>query len=56
MIDYKISYKLGNMLHQYIIEAENENNAKYKALKNIPKTSQNILRDLKIERYYPEWN
>lgn len=56
MKDWQVSYCLRNMLHQYIIEAENYFEAHQKVLSSIPKTSQDAFNDLKIERYYQKWN
>lgn len=56
MKEYKVSYYLGNMLHTYIEDAENECEAIEKATKRIPKTSKDIFHDFKIERYYQPWN
>ena len=56
MLDYRVSYYLGEMLHQYIVEAKNYYEATIKVLDSIPETSQYRFRDLKIERYYAEWN
>ena len=56
MLDFQVSYYLGNMLHQYVIEAKNYYDATRKVLKSIPETSQDIFRELKIERYHLDWN
>lgn len=47
---------LGNMYHTYLIIAQNEKEAKQKALNTIPETSKPILYDFKVERYYRTWN
>lgn len=55
-LEYKVSYMLGNMYHTYLIIAQNEKEAKQKALNTIPETSKPILHDFKVERYYRTWN
>lgn len=54
MNEYQVSYCIRSMFHTYIIEAENEEQARLKVLKSAPYPE--LLRDLKIMRYYPEWN
>lgn len=56
MKDYQVKYYLGDMLHTYVIEAKSEYEAYQKVLKRIPETSQHLFRELKIERYYSDWN
>ena len=55
-LDFKVSYKLGNMYHTYLIIAQNQKEAEQKALKSIPETSKTILHNFKVERYYRAWN
>ena len=54
MKEYRVSYYLGNMYHEYIIDAESEDRAKEKVVSRsyYPES----IRELKAERYYPEWN
>lgn len=56
MKEYRISYKLDNMLHSRIVTAENEYRAILDCLHKMPDTSSNIMHDFKIERYIQEWN
>ena len=54
MLNWQVSYYLDDMLNTYVIEAKNYFEAYKKVLNNIPKTSQDIFRNLKIKRYH--WN
>lgn len=56
MKDYRISYKLGDMLHSRVVTAVNEYRAIMDFLHKLPDTSYEIMHDFKIERYYQEWN
>ena len=56
MKEYRISYKLGDMLHVYIEKAENEHRAILKCLHKLPDASCKIMHSFKIERYFQEWN
>lgn len=56
MIDYVVSYYLGNFFHCYTIEAETEVDAMIKALERIPETSKKWFHDIKIKRKKGEWN
>lgn len=51
MKDYRVSFYLGDMLHSYIVEAENEYKAIQKAL-IMPEGSAEILHDFKIEHLH----
>lgn len=54
MKDYQVSYMIGSMYHSYILEAESEEHAREKVLKQ--SYYPEAIRDLKVTRYYPEWN
>ena len=54
MKDYQVSYCIGSMFHTYIIEAENEEQARIKLMKSAPYPE--LLQDIKIERRYTDWN
>ena len=56
MKDFKVSYEIGDMLHSYIITAENEYNAILKCTLKISHKAQDKFKNFKIERYYEEWN
>lgn len=56
MLEYSVSYYLGDMYHSYLVDAGNEFEATEKVLSRIPKTSQYLFRGLKIERFFREWN
>jgi len=53
--EYKISYYLRNMYHTYLLDAENQQEAEERALRDIPETSKPLLHDFKAERYYRPW-
>ncbi len=55
MKEYSVKYYLGNMLHTYIVEANNECEAIEKVLKSIPETSKKHFHDISIERHFVEW-
>lgn len=54
MIEYKVSYCLGDFLHGYVLKARNEAEAIQKVINRIPHPE--IMHDFKIEKYVPEWN
>lgn len=54
MKEYQVSYFLGDMYHSYCIDADSEEQARFKVLKSL--WYPELLRELKIERYYREWN
>lgn len=54
MKDYQVSYMSGSMYHSYILEAKSEDHAREKVLKST--YHPELIRELKVERYYPEWN
>ena len=54
MKEYNVSYWIGRMYHAYVIEAENEDQAKEKVSK--ASYYPEDIRDLKAERHFPEWN
>lgn len=56
MLEYSVSYYLGDMCHSYLVDAGNEFEATEKVLSRIPKTSQYLFNGLKIERFSREWN
>lgn len=56
MKEYRVSYELGDMLHTRIVKANNEYNAILTCMLKIPYTSQDKFKNLKVERYYEEWN
>ena len=56
MKKWQVTYYLDNFYHTYVIEASCEAEAYEKVLKSIPATSKPIMHDLKIERYFQEWN
>lgn len=55
MREYLVSYYLNDMLHSWIVEADNEAEAILKALKSLNDRSKEIMHDFKIERYYRPW-
>lgn len=54
MRDYQISYWIGSMYHAYIIEAESEDAARAKVMKQ--PYHPEAIRELKVSLHYPEWN
>ena len=56
MLEYRVSYYLGDMYHSYIVDAENEYEATMRVLRTIPEGSQKIFRELKVYRASREWN
>ena len=54
MKEYRVSYLIRDMYHTYIIKAESEDQAKEKVLNSA--YYPELIRELKAERYYPEWN
>lgn len=57
MKEYRVSYYLSAMYHSYVVEAENE----FSVLKSLVSKfdrlrTGELLHDIKIERYYQEWN
>lgn len=56
MLDWSVSYYLGNTFHQYVVEAKNYYDAHQKVLNKIPASSQDAFRHLRVERYYMIWN
>lgn len=56
MKDYQVSYYLGDMLHGYVLTANNEAEAIVKVVNSLPDCCQKILHDFKIQRYVQEWN
>ncbi len=57
MREYRVSYYLSAMYHSYVVEAENE----FSVLKTLVSEFErlrtgDLLHDIKIERYYQEWN
>lgn len=51
---YQITYYLDNMIHQYVVEAENEASAIEKVMRLLK--SKELFHGFKIERYYQDWN
>lgn len=54
MKEYRVSYYIGKMYHSYVIDAESEDEAKRKVLRNA--YYPELISELKAERYFPEWN
>jgi len=54
MKDYQVSYYLGDMYHAYVINARNEDEVVKKVMTR--QYYPELLHDLKVERYYQEWN
>lgn len=54
MKTYRVKYYLKDMLHTYLVDAENEAEAISKVIKGL--YSPEIMHDFSIERYFEEWN
>ena len=53
MKEWQVSFYLNDMLHQYVIDADNEADAYAKVLNSLVK--KEIMHDLRIERYQRPW-
>lgn len=56
MKEFYVSYLLGEFYHSFIIEAENEAEAIFKALNMMGNRSRSHLHNFKIEEYVQKWN
>ena len=55
MKKWSVSFYLDTFYHSWVIDAHYEAEAYEKVLRRIPDTCKQILHDLKVEKYYPEW-
>ena len=56
MLEWKVRYFVGNMLHSYVLDAETQLDAIMKAINRIPEGSRCFVSDFSVERNYKEWN
>lgn len=53
MFEWQVSFYLNDMLHQYVIDADNEADAYIKVVKCL--VNKKIMHGLKVERYQRPW-
>lgn len=54
MKEYQVSFRIKGMLHSYVVDAGNARHARQLVKKSCPYPE--LITDLKVERYYREWN
>ena len=56
MKEWYIEFYIGNTLHQWVEEAENQLDAIVSAINRIPKSTRHFVSGFKVERKFAEWN